>query len=241
MKSTSTSTGGVEYIEGITALQGIHEGKICAIIGTGTSMESMDLSSLDEYDVTINLNEAVKFYISTYMMIMDERAIAKTMEHLKNQNVAVLSEPCIDVLKNRPPFSKDGIAADEKFAQLRAIHSFRTSKSNTGGSLCCGGGALSAGLSLALWMGASEAHLYGCDFYRYKDKSYAYDLNTAPESQMIQVNYDKNPPRFITSSMKSLVDGITVNAEFWSERMRVINKNPLSELRCFEGGRREEW
>lgn len=241
MKEASSSIDGVEFSfeNGIGALFNVHAGARCAIIGTGTSMDNFDLSTLDDYDVTIGLNESIKWYASTYLAMIDTRCIAKVMEYVgcRVETTAVLSEEVIDRLLARPPCTPRGVFADREFAKMRARYSFKAGVTIDAAMLACVGGVLSAGLSLAKWVGAVECDLYGCDFYRLFAKKYAFTVGENPEHMR---NVDVDGKRFITDAMLFMVQAIEQHKEIWSG-MRVRNMNPLSELRCFEGGRRDEW
>lgn len=246
MKVISSSTGGgdvfpLDAAVDMEELKNKHSGQRGAVIGTGCSMEGLDLSVLDSYDFTIGMNEAPKLYGSDYLMILDERAIAKVMNYLEPHHgkmTPVVARKIVAILMERPPYSKEGVCADEAFGKCGRMYSFRTSTRISNSELCCVGGALSGALSLAKWMGCAELHLYGCDFYRYRDRKYAYGLNDPPEELMIPV--DKFEERFTTPAMQGMVMGIEGHMETWAG-MSVTNANPLSELRCFKGGRTDEW
>lgn len=208
------------------------------IVGTGTSVEGIPLSRFDGYDFSIGLNETPKFYKTDYLAIIDERAVSKVFQFLpKKEMKVVMTKEVALTIKNFPPFSRDGIAADDAFGNLECFVTQWGTEINEE-SFCIVGGALSCALSLASWLGASECDIYGCDFYRTLREQYAYGISSPSHSKMIDVGED----RYTTPAMQAMVKGIEEHKAIYELRgTKFRNMNPLSELRCFEGGREDEW
>lgn len=216
-------------VHGLAALKGRHAGGVGAIVGTGTSLEGFDFGQLERLDATIGVNEATKLCVPDYLVLCDRRAVPKAAPFLVPERTTV-------VMACR---TMNGVArgGDEReqgpLSKVRELYyaefTQHTVTPEDSKKLFYNRGILTAGLSLAVWLGLKRCFLFGFDFFRREEKLYAYDISPArPE----QTRTTGMPNRLTTPAFDSMKLGVETNLGQWKS-CEFVNMSRHSLLTCF--------
>jgi len=207
-----------------------HKGQTGAIIGTGLSVEGFNWASLKkEYgvSVTIGLNQCVKFFSPNYLCMADAHSFDLVWKYIDDKTKMVIPRRIAEHVLRRP-----GIIAD-RFNQLGMYIVPFTNKikgKDIRDVLFFDRGIATAALALAACVGLERCYLFGLDFFRQKDKEYAYDIY--PPLQTDNWKISDEPELYQTPNLKSMSDAVDRHWEKWGG-IEFINMSRYSQIRCF--------
>lgn len=216
-------------ILGLSDLIGTFSHCTGACVGTGLSVEGLDLGLLDSLDVTIGVNEVPKFFDPDFLVITDTRAIVKVMEHLNPDKTKVV---CSMRAMHLIAYDDEYRAAFRKLERIYYCHFAQTVADGAfpEETLFYIRGVASAAFALACALGLDTCFLYGFDFYRFHQKVYAYDINIARPEELHSIKGYRTI--YTTPAFEGMINSITQNQAAY-EGVKFINMSRYSQLKCF--------
>ena len=133
-----------------------------------------------EQPVKIGMNQAIQIVPCDYAIASDFLAFERMWKYLNKDLKLVMSRRVFDAQLKCPTFDpRSGISAVHKLHECKEVfalwfcqHSERPHDERIHHSC----GILSSALSLAYMLGCEEVYLVGVDFWRFRDKEYAFDI-----------------------------------------------------------------